>query len=249
MMAKEEFVMLRDSLTEYFEERQRLLEESASSKPRLFCYDCHDGKMIYQYLQCSPWNRKHHPFILCKCKRNIGVKNNEDHECEIFTDEEYSRLWIRSKRHYDHKKPDDASHRDWCNSENFGVTHFSIHPSKSPVSTIRFDVFHVQCSIVRQIMGYTRLMVLTHSSELKNVFTEEVLMKIWKHYILLYCWNTNMNFSCLQGSELSLFVSNVQHVIDFVCERMLPTTETQALIRCLEILPKIVIFIEFVQCK
>jgi hypothetical protein len=65
ILVKEEFVMLRDSLTQYFQQHQRLLlEQTTTSKSCLFCYDCHDGKMIYQLLQHTQWNRKHHPFKL-----------------------------------------------------------------------------------------------------------------------------------------------------------------------------------------
>ena len=42
-------------------------DENASK----FCsYDMHDVKMVYMFLtQHSQWNRKHHPFLFCKCRK------------------------------------------------------------------------------------------------------------------------------------------------------------------------------------
>jgi hypothetical protein len=37
--------------------------------------------------------------------------------------------------------------RGWCVSNNYGVTHFVIVPSLSPISTIWFDAFHLQLAI------------------------------------------------------------------------------------------------------
>lgn len=36
-------------------------------------YEVHDGRMIYMLTQHSLFNRKHHPFVLCKCKTGDGV--------------------------------------------------------------------------------------------------------------------------------------------------------------------------------
>lgn len=85
--------------------------EDTSTKKKINCYDCHDGKMIYLLPQCSLWKNKHHPFIICKCRRNIGVQQN-DHKYEMFTDEEYERLWNRSKRCYQSKLTTEDAHRN-----------------------------------------------------------------------------------------------------------------------------------------
>jgi len=39
------------------------------------CYEMHDGKMIYQLTQYSLYSQKHHPILLCKCKRGEGVQD------------------------------------------------------------------------------------------------------------------------------------------------------------------------------
>ena len=45
-------------------------------------YDMHDGKMLYLLTQHSLWNRKNHPFLLCKCKRGAGARDiNHDAYC------------------------------------------------------------------------------------------------------------------------------------------------------------------------
>jgi hypothetical protein len=120
-----------------------IIFEDTSTKKKINCYDCHDGKMIYLLPKCSLWKNKHHPFIICKCRRNIGVQQN-DHKYEMFTDEEYERLWNRSKRCYQSKLTTEDAHRNWCDSDNYGGTHFGISPSLLPIITIQFDVFHLQ---------------------------------------------------------------------------------------------------------
>jgi len=71
--SKRSFAILRDALNkDYFNAQKYLVE--AKSEHYIICYDFHDGKMIYQLLQCSLCNQKHHPYIVCKCRRNAGIK-------------------------------------------------------------------------------------------------------------------------------------------------------------------------------
>ena len=48
----------------------------------------HDGKIVYALIQRALWNRKHTPFLLCKCKRGDAVRN-ADHVCELIDHDEY----------------------------------------------------------------------------------------------------------------------------------------------------------------
>ena len=45
-------------------------------------YDLHDGKMLYLFTAHSLHNRRHHPFLLCKCQRGQGCID-ENHECVL----------------------------------------------------------------------------------------------------------------------------------------------------------------------
>ena len=42
---------------------------------RIYVYEVHDGKMIYNLTEHSKWNCKYHPFLLCGCLRGDGVVN------------------------------------------------------------------------------------------------------------------------------------------------------------------------------
>ena len=42
---------------------------------QISCYDLRDGKMIYLLTQHALFNCKHHPFLLCKCRRGEGICN------------------------------------------------------------------------------------------------------------------------------------------------------------------------------
>ena len=75
ILGKEELAVMKPCLMEYFNNRRELFEKR--SKPSLLpnqnvcLYDMHDGKLLYLLSQHSMWNRKNHPFLLCKCKRII----------------------------------------------------------------------------------------------------------------------------------------------------------------------------------
>jgi hypothetical protein len=245
VLAKEDKYIMQQSSKDYFRDRKRLLDGNSerNSSNKIFCYDCHDGKMIYQLLQCSMWNRKHSPFIICKCSRNEGVENNGTHQCNIFSDQEYEDLWNRSKRRWQLKATTEATHRDWCDLNNFGVTHFGIHPSLFPISTIRFDVFHLCCSVTKMIMGYIRGLILKQSSTLKKEFSEKILMKIWNDFLVV-CWNSNMKFNIFQGNELSVFVSNIKQICCFMNEHFQKTDEIVNFTRALSVFPEIFSFVK-----
>ena len=121
-------------------------------------YDLHDGKMLYLLTQHSLWNRKHHPFLLCTCMRGEGVIN-DNHTCKLISDKDYLVRFKRSERRWNLKqkqvgidKYTNANHLDWIDEKNVGVSHFGIHPTLLPLSNIRFDTFHMKCSITRKLM-------------------------------------------------------------------------------------------------
>ena len=86
--AKEEPYMLLTVLEDNYKSKAQLKDKLKQKGSLIDLYDIHDGKMIYNLLQCSQWNRKHHPFLLCKYKRGDVVKNYSTHKCNIMTDED-----------------------------------------------------------------------------------------------------------------------------------------------------------------
>ena len=239
MIAKEELSTMIPALQSFLLSRKRYVSSSFPLKkhPRskLWCYDLHDVKMLYLLTQHSQWNRKHHPFLLCSCKRNIGVLNNETHVCNFITDEEYMIAWERSLKRWEAKRKrllpndrryDESHHRDWCDANNDGVTHFGVDPQSFPISSIRFDMFHLSAAITRRVMNYMRNLMLKQSSKLRKEFSKSVLLEFWPEFHV-YCWNNKLNFSKFQGRELSLFVSNITRVTKFLSDKLLPTTEIE----------------------
>ena len=102
---------------------------------KVYTYDIHDEKMLYMLTQHVLYNRKFHPFLLCKCMRRAGVENNGRHVCRILTNAEQVRLYNRSKKQYEqksahHQDYNSKNHLDWVDKHNFGVSHFGIHPEK-----------------------------------------------------------------------------------------------------------------------
>ena len=138
---------------EYFNSRQQILEGSLKipSLPNcsIWCYDVHDGKMVYELTQYSKWNRSGTPNILCYCYKGEGLKAN--HVCEMLTTLDYSHWWCQSEVKWDAKNPmsqDADKHCDWADLENNGVTHFGVKPEQFPIDSIRFDTFHLTCAIL-----------------------------------------------------------------------------------------------------
>ena len=64
-------------------------------------YELHDGKMIYLLTGHALYNRKFHPFVLCKCMRGDGLK--EGHVCKIISHEETVQMWDKSKKRWERK--------------------------------------------------------------------------------------------------------------------------------------------------
>lgn len=84
-MAEETQSTVFPAVIPVYEEKKRLMaRETVLDGVNLSLYDMHDGKMLYMLTQHSLWNRKYHPFLLCKCEHGEGVKN-ANHKCIQFT--------------------------------------------------------------------------------------------------------------------------------------------------------------------
>ena len=118
---------------------------------KIFLYDLHDGKMLYMLTQHSLYNRKCHPYLLCKCGPGDAVRD-PDHVCVPINQDKQVERWERSKNKYaqfmtinEQKSPPsqytESDHRNWADMHNYGITHYGVHPCELRRDNIRFDVF------------------------------------------------------------------------------------------------------------
>ena len=255
VIGKEDLKLLTCVLPQDFWDFKRHLETSNIKldklpNSKLWCYEVHDAKMLYSMLQHSQWNRIHHPFLLCKCKRTDGLENT-NHECDMYNDDSYSHQWKRSVKRWEYKQQkekkknqtyDESDHRSWCDEHNFGVTHFGLEPDLFPISHIRFDIFHCKCAIIRRMMTTVRELLMNLSHELRDDFTNNVLKTFWSDFYV-FCWNNKLNFSSFKGNELVLFVVHAPKVQTFLEEKLVPTAQVRHIILALSLLKPIFKFL------
>ena len=146
--------VLFPAMESQYQSMSRIMEKE-SDEPlipdsNLTFYELHDGKMLYLLTQHSLFNRKHYPFLLCKCQRGQGVRD-KTHKCEMISHEETIRLHDRSLKKWTRKSANPnvginwsvKHHMDWVDEHNFGISHFGMHPNILRRDNIRFDVFHL----------------------------------------------------------------------------------------------------------
>jgi hypothetical protein len=202
--------------------------------------------MLYVLTQHSQRNRPNHPFLLYKCNPRKGVVD-DNHVCVSIIDDEYSQLWSHSERKWQYRKIKnvlytETQHKNYCDVNNCGVTHFGIHPELLPLSSICFDMMHMKAAVIRRMMGYLRNFILKQSSSTIQSFSTQVLRRFWGVFHT-YCWNNKFNFSKFNGNELNLFVENSPIIIKFLDDTFIPIEEIQQLKSALGLLPSIFKFI------
>jgi hypothetical protein len=205
---KESTPIMKEMTSEYLKIRATVQQREVTLKylsqsNEVWVYDMHDAKLLYVLLSCSHYKRKHHRFLGCKCKNGEGVMGctvdlkgkvlNQSHICEKISDDEYRVLFALSYQKLQQEQWTDAEHKKWCDEYNFGVTHFGIDAELIDLSSIRFDTFHMMCSIVKQVMGVTRLFMIGQPPEIKEEFTNDVLGTFWSDHLLMI-WNNKMSF-------------------------------------------------------
>ena len=158
--------------------------------------------MICLLYQHSLWSRKHFPFLLCRCHRCEGVLN-DGHVCKLLTHEEHMQHYNTSEEHWHAKlranqklrekakkvkEYNVKEHMDWVDKNTEGCSHFDIHPDLLRRDQTRFDIFYVNCSIIKKLMGYLHNYVLSHLKTIIEDFSKKVLKSCYNVYHL-YCWN------------------------------------------------------------
>ena len=99
-------------------------------------------------------------YLVLAANLYLNVKDPE-HECEIVSDAERLELYNKSKNKYDQESflnvaYSRKTHRKWCDIDNFGITHFGVHPTDLSREHIRFDVFHMRSAITRKLLNRFR---------------------------------------------------------------------------------------------
>ena len=212
-------------------------------------YDMHDGKMLYILTQHSLYNRKHYPYILCKCMRGEAVRD-PNHVCKLISHDEHLRLWDRSKRRWTEKrknlkrneKYDAEDHKDWIDQKNLGISHFGIHPNYLRNDHIRFDVFHMTCAITKRLMCCVREFILKQSCDLMDEFNTNIIGSFWGAYNV-QVWKLNKDFSSFIGSEVKAFIDHIPKIVSFLHEKFISTERLGSLIKGLQIWPDLVSFL------
>ena len=184
---------------------QMNISKTEENDPKIH-YAMHDGKMIYALAQLSQYSRKHHPFLLCKCKHGEGV-NNANNVCTLLTEEENLKYYDRSKKRFNSRKhlPKyyDGKHRDWCDENNFGITHCGILLTLLPRENIRFDTFHLRSAITKKLQMYLRVFIFKQSHAAIVGFTA-ILLKFWGIYHVSV-WRLNEKISAFNWNEKKVY--------------------------------------------
>ena len=246
VIGKEKIDLLKIVGSDYLTARKKIVEGSLTipscPNSKLWCYDVHDGKMHYELTQHSKWNRKYCPNLLCYCQKGDGLKSN--HTCELMTRDDNKWYVAQSKAVWDRNETshDALKYRDWADAENWGVTHFGVSPEEYPLDTLRYDTFHMSCSILRKVMESVRDVVDVMSHQLKLDFTDEVLRTFFKDWHL-YTWNCGFAFTRFEGKDLFRWLDNIEKVTAFLTNRMGESRRVSQLVVSLELLPTIFSFI------
>jgi hypothetical protein len=225
LQAAESNETMMHAVKDYLQSKKELRDSMSSSSQSLnkcHFYDLHDGKMLYLLTQHSMWNRKHHPFVSCSCRRGDGVRNNANHICSYIGDDSAIYWFERSERRWKNKqirvgedKYSRKDHLDWVDVNNCGISHFGAHPNVLPRENLRYDTFHMKCAITRKMMTWLRSFILNQSYDIIEHFSSSVLKSFWNDFHLLV-WNNKKSFSSFQGNEIAVFVGNTDGICNFL---------------------------------
>ena len=226
LRGKETYESMIPSTIDYFNSKNYFKQrQNETSQSTYYYYDMHDCKMLYLLCQHSLWNRKHKPFLLCNCKRGEGVINNNTHQCVERSHQNEIDLYDRSLKRWERKRArlnegecyNYKQHTDCVDEFNEGVSHFGVHPELLPRNEIRFDTFHLKCSITKKLMSWLRNFLLNSSTSARTNFSIHILSKFWNQYHL-FVWRTNKAFSSFQGNELALFIANISSIKNYLVQ-------------------------------
>ena len=124
-ISKETWTNMKYLVEEHHNERKKVIELIRRKYGVSFqIYDIHDRKMLYMLSQYILYNRKSHPFLLCKCKE--GYCYNKHKTCNKMTDEEIQRLYDNSNKKINTIKRENSNyneekHINWADNKILGL--------------------------------------------------------------------------------------------------------------------------------
>ena len=213
----------------------------------IYHYEMHDGKMLYCITQHSQWNRLHHGFLRCGCKRGAGVAGNDTHQCHMWTNSEEIKyynlaadLWQLKKTNLDYDIDD---HKDWCDEHNFGITDLGIDPSLLLRECIRFDIFHMSKSNSVKILSHVRLIIFKHSTEYIKSFEKQLERFGWRRFSVdIFIMNKNLNI--FDGSIIKKFSETAAEIGQYMEDTIESNPEVKAIVKVLKLWFKIYTFLK-----
>ena len=208
-------------------------------------YDIADGKALYIYTEHSHWASSLNPFLLCKCERGQDPSTI----CQIVQDDEYKKLYEKSKERWD-KKPEldelrarqrrrpytKTDHKKWCSQANEGVSHFGSLSSDYCISNLWLDVFHGRGGIIKVILKYIRnLMEGLECQNYKVVSLFAAFLRKLKHWDLYVIdpFISNDAQSRLKGNHTKEFLKNAHKAIA-VLKSLVAGEQVEDICACLE---------------
>ena len=196
---------------------------------------------LYLLTQHSACNQRHHPFILCKCKKG-QYWGKTRHQCNKLSQKELCTLYDKSKTVYDdnirkNSKYTVHSHAEWADEKNFGMTHFGLSPRILDYHNIRFDTFHMFCQITRKLMDNLRRFMNQQSFANKNNF-HVLLRNEWGHFNASV-WAGNKKLSIYTGNPLKLFIEIIPSILLFLKTNFVKSLHNKSLCEGLHVWMKI----------
>ena len=202
-----------------------------------------DGKFLYALTQHSLFNRLFHPYLLCRCGRMESATNT----CTRLTDEEYETLQKKSEiklrltltNDYNNKSLNELSdseflnlmnkHRIWCDTDNYGITHFGINNKFMKISDVRFDILHLKLSVTRKIITFICDFLITKSYKNQQRFSTILKQKWGKFYV--DCYESYKNLNVIHGIHVNEFIQELTpDIVKFIKKHLENTKVTRSLI-------------------
>ena len=89
-----------------------------------YYYQCHDVKCIYVLTGHANWNQLKKPYLLCKCNKGDGARDN-NHVCTFISDKEQEVLYGKAekqwKKHEDNPNYTEVEHCERVANNNDGI--------------------------------------------------------------------------------------------------------------------------------
>lgn len=151
IVGPEKIYIALQAVKKHFQEKQEARKNitKIGSDCKLHYCLTHDYKMMYVLLGRVHWACNNHPYPLCKCNYGDGAIANENHKCEMISDDDYLIYWKKSVK-YTANLEDSSSKKnkkcilyklkqkvyDWIATNNFGVTHYGCSQKEFPLSEV-----------------------------------------------------------------------------------------------------------------